>query len=157
LARADAAMYRAKRDGKARSALDELPTATSRSAIRLREPLRAALESGQVEAFYQAVVDLRSGRAIGFEALARWRYEGELIGPDVFIPIAAQTGLLPALTEHMLGLACAQTAKWSDDLGHHDLRVGVNVSAQCISDHELPGRVTRHLRRHTLGPHQLTL
>jgi diguanylate cyclase (GGDEF)-like protein len=157
LARADAAMYRAKRDGKARSVFNELPTATSRAAIRLRDPLRRAIESGEIEAFYQAIVDLRSGRAIGFEALARWRHEGELIGPDVFIPIAAQTGLLPALTEHMLGLACAQTAVWSDDLGHHDLRVGVNVSAQCISDHELPVRVARHVRRHTLEPQQLTL
>ena len=157
LARADAAMYRAKRDGKARSVFNELPAATSRSAIRLREPLLHAIESGKIEAFYQAIVDLRSGRAIGFEALARWCHEGELIGPDVFIPIAAQTGLLPALTEHMLALACAQTAAWSDELGHHDLRVGVNVSAQCISDHELPVRVARHLRRHALEPHQLTL
>ena len=144
LARADAAMYRAKRDGKARSVFTEWPTATSRPALHLRDPLRQAIESGKIEAFYQAIVDLRCGRAIGFEALARWCHEGELIGPDVFIPIAARAGWLPALTEHMLGLACAQTAAWSDALGHHDLRVGVNVSAQCVSDHELPARVARH-------------
>ena len=77
--------------------------------------------------------------------------------PDVFIPIAARSGLLPALTDHMLDLACAQTAAWSRELGHRDLRIGVNVSAACISDKELLTRVACRLHRHALGPHQLTL
>jgi diguanylate cyclase (GGDEF)-like protein len=158
LARADAAMYRAKRAGKGRSVFHESSARSSgHPAIRLREPLRVAIEKGVVEAHYQAVVDLRTARPIGFEALARWRYADEIVGPDVFVPIAARSGLLPALTEHMLDLACAQIAAWSDELGHHELRVGVNVSAECISDLRLPARVARQLQRHAVKPHQLTL
>ena len=158
LARADTAVYEAKRAGKGgwefyapRSA----PSTTS--ALQLREPLRLAIESGAIEAYYQAVVDLRTARAIGFEALARWRHDDQPVPPDVFIPIAARSGLLPALTEHMLDRACAQIAGWSDQLGHHELRIGVNVSAECISDPGLPARVARHLSRHGVQPHQLTL
>ena len=158
LARADAAMRRAKRAGKAGSVVHESRMAAQASpAIRLREPLRIAIQSGAIDAYYQAVVDLRTGRAVGFEALARWRHDGEVRRPDDFIPITARSGLLPALTDHMLDLACAATAKWSDELGHHNLRVGVNVSADCISDPELPARVARLLQRHNFAPHQLTL
>ncbi|HEY0814592.1 MAG TPA: EAL domain-containing protein [Pseudonocardia sp.] len=158
LARAGIALYRAKRTGKARS-LHYEPAMTMRGTrdVLLREPLRAALESGAVEAYYQAITDLRTGRPVGFEALARWHHNGEPISPDVFIPIAARSGLLPALTERMFDLACAQTAAWSRELGHHDLRVGVNVPAECVGDPDLPDRVAEHLKRHALRPHQLTL
>ena len=158
LAQADIALHRAKHTGKARSVLYQAPmTIPGATDIRLREPLRAAIESGAIEAHYQAIIDLRTARPVGFEALARWRRDGELVGPDVFIPIAARSGLLPAITERMLDLACAQTAAWSAELGHHDLRVGVNISADCISDTALPARVARFLERHRLKPHQLTL
>jgi diguanylate cyclase (GGDEF)-like protein len=158
LAQADVALSRAKHAGKARSVLYKSPMTISGTAdIRLREPLRAAIESGAIEAHYQAIIDLRTAQPVGFEALARWRHDGELLGPDVFIPIAARSGLLPALTERMLDFACAQTAAWSAELGHHDLRVGVNISADCISDTELPDRVGKLLERHRLRPHQLTL
>jgi diguanylate cyclase (GGDEF)-like protein len=158
LAQADIALSRAKHRGKARSVHYESPMTLSGAAdIRLREPLRAAIESGGIEAYYQAVVDLRTARTVGFEALARWRRDGEIVGPDVFIPVAAGSGLLPALTERMLDLACAQTAAWSDELGHHNLRVGVNISADTISDPELPVRIAELLERHGLRPHQLTL
>jgi EAL domain-containing protein (putative c-di-GMP-specific phosphodiesterase class I) len=138
-------------------AFHDVKSVNGTADILLREPLRAAIESGAIEAYYQAIIDLRTARPIGFEALARWRHNGEIIGPDVFIPIAARSGLLPALTERMFDLACAQTAAWSDQLGHHDLRVGVNVPADCISDPGLPARVAEHLQRHALQPHQLTL
>jgi predicted signal transduction protein with EAL and GGDEF domain len=158
LARADAAMYRAKRAGKGGSVFSDTATArAATAAVRLHEPLRVAVESGAIEAYYQPVVDLRTARSVGFEALARWRHNGEFVGPDVFIPVAARSGLLPALTDHMLDLACAQTAAWSRELGHHDLRIGVNVSAEGISDEDLPARVARCLHRHALRPHQLTL
>jgi diguanylate cyclase len=158
LAHADIAMYHAKRTGKSRSVCYESRmTMPGVAAIRLREPLRAAIEAGAVEAYYHAVVDLHTARPVGFEALARWRHDGELLGPDVFIPVAERSGLLPALTEHMLDRSCAQVSAWSDEVGHHDLRIGVNLSPDSISDPGLPGRVAEHLRRHAVEPHQLVL
>jgi diguanylate cyclase len=158
LAHADTAMYHAKHAGKSRSVFYESRmTMPGTSSIRLHEPLRTAIESGVVQAYYQPIVDLRTTRPMGFEALARWRHDGEPLRPDVFIPVAARNGLLPALTEHMLDLACRQVAAWSDELGHHDLRVSVNISADGISDPDLPDRVAQHLRRHALGPQQLVL
>ena len=158
LARADTAMYHAKRAGKSRSVCyEDRMTMPGVAAIRLREPLRTAIESGAVEAYYHAIIDLQTARPVGFEALARWHHDGELLGPDVFIPVADRTGLLPALTEHMLDVSCAQVSAWSEEIGHRGLSVGVNLSPDSISDPELPGRVAEHLRRHTLDPSQLVL
>jgi EAL domain-containing protein (putative c-di-GMP-specific phosphodiesterase class I) len=53
--------------------------------------------------------------------------------------------------------SCAQLSAWSDEVGHHDLRIGVNLSPDSISDPGLPGRVAEHLRRHAVEPHQLVL
>jgi EAL domain-containing protein (putative c-di-GMP-specific phosphodiesterase class I) len=93
----------------------------------------------------------------GFESLARWYHDGRFVEPDVFIPIATRSGLTPALTEHMLDLVCAQLAEWSETLGHHRLRAGVNVSPHSIGDPGLPDRVARHMARHGVGPGQLVL
>jgi diguanylate cyclase (GGDEF)-like protein len=158
LAHADTAMYHAKHAGKSRSVFYESRMAMpGASAMRLHEPLRIAIESGAVEPYYQPIVDIQTTRPVGFEALARWCHDGEPVRPDVFIPIAARNGLLPALTEHMIGCACAQIEEWSDKLGHQDLRVSVNISADGISDPELPARIAEHLRRHTIAPQQLAL
>jgi len=64
---------------------------------------------------------------------------------------------MPALTDHMLDLACAQVAAWSRELGHRRLRVSVNVSPHVISDPAFPNRVAPLLRRHGLGVGQLAL
>jgi diguanylate cyclase len=158
LAHADIAMYAAKRAGKGRhAAYDPLMSLPGSRTLQLREPLRQALALGHIEAHYQPIVDLGSGATIGLEALARWRHDGRHVEPDVFIPIATRTGLMPALTDHMLDLACAQAAVWSSEPGHHDLCVTVNVSPLSISDPALPDRVAHHLRRHDLAPDRLAL
>jgi diguanylate cyclase len=158
LAHADIAMYTAKRAGRGRYAVyDPLMSLPGSRTLKLREPLRQALALGDIEAYYQPIVDLGSGATIAFEALARWRHDGRDVGPDVFIPIATRSGLMPALTDHMLDLACAQAAEWSAELGQRDLRVSVNVSPHSISDPSLPDRVAHYLNRHDLGPGQLAL
>ena len=153
LAHADIAMYTAKRAGRGRYAVyDPLMSLPGSRTLKLREPLRQALALGDIEAYYQPIVDLGSGATIAFEALARWRHDGRDVGPDVFIPIATRSGLMPALTDHMLDLACAQAADWSAELGHRDLRVSVNVSPHSISDPSLPDRVAHYLTGTTSGP-----
>lgn len=158
LAHADIALYTAKRAGKGSFAVyDPLMTLPGTRALQLREPLRQALLSRAVEAYFQPIVELGSGQVTGFESLARWYHDGRYVEPDVFIPIATRSGLTPALTEHMLDLACAQLARWSGYLGHRHLRVGVNVSPQSIGDPGLPDRVARHMARYGIGPGQLVL
>ncbi len=158
LSHADIAMYSAKRAGKGRFAVyDPAMTLPEAEVLELREPLRRAIAAGDVEVHYQPIVDLRAGVAVGFEALARWSHEGRSIGPDVFVPIAARSGLTGALTEHVLDVACGQVARWSTQLGHRRLRVSVNVSPHSIGDPALPDQVAAHLQRHGLGPGQLAL
>ncbi len=158
LARADVAMYVAKRAGGARVALHEQGM-TLREArdLALHLPLVAAVERDEVELHYQPVVDLRSGRVVSFEALARWEHDGGPVPPDVFIPLARRTGLLPRLTANLLDRACAQTAAWTARLGHRGVVVAVNISPDQIVDHHLVDQVLAALQRHDVEPYQLTL
>ncbi len=158
MAHADIAMYTAKRAGKGQLALYEpnmvLPEA---SDVRLREPLRRAVLGGLRDGVYQPIVSLISAAPVGFEALARWRFEGADIPPSEFIPVAVRAGLIPALTDHMLEVACLELSRWSKILGHSDMRVAVNISPSLITDLQFPDRVAAVLERHRLLPAQLML
>ncbi len=123
----------------------------------LREPLREAIRSGALQAFYQPIVSLDDDRVVAYEALARWTHNGMPVSPDVFIPLAARTGLLPDLTDHMIDLAAGRLADWSATLGHHRLQIGVNVPPSLLLDPDFPDRVARSIRDHDLAPHQLVL
>jgi diguanylate cyclase len=158
LARADIAMYAAKHGGKGRYALHEpRMTLPQTRTLELRDPLRRAIAAGVVQAHYQPVVELATGHTIGVEALARWHHDGRDVGPDVFIPIAARSGLAAPLTAHMLDVACAQAARWSTVPGGEGLQVSVNVSPHALGDPGLPDQVDRVLTAHGLGPGRLAL
>ena len=120
---------------------DPLMSLPGSRTLKLRDTLRQALALGDIEAYYQPIVDLASGATIAFEALARRHHVRRVAGSDVFTRSPTRSGLMPALTDHMLDLACAQAAEWSTKLGHRDLRVSVNVSPHSISDPSLPDRV----------------
>jgi EAL domain-containing protein (putative c-di-GMP-specific phosphodiesterase class I) len=158
MAQADVAMYSAKRDGRGGFALyNPRMTLPGARDLQLRDPLRHAIATGAIEAVYQPIVELRSGRVVAFEALARWRHEGKSIPPTVFIPIAARAGLLSDLTYHVLELAGAQLAAWSARLGRQRLQVSVNIPPSLFGDQEFPGRVEACIRRHGLGREQVVL
>jgi diguanylate cyclase (GGDEF)-like protein/PAS domain S-box-containing protein len=134
---ADLAMYEAKRAGKSRSVLFE-PT-MHEQALRRREitaDLRAAIDAGQLVAFYQPVVDVVTAAIKGAEALVRWQHPTKgLIPPNDFIPIAETTGLIGAIGRLMLGLACRQTAEWRRaHLVDDAFYVSVNLSARHLKD-----------------------
>jgi EAL domain-containing protein (putative c-di-GMP-specific phosphodiesterase class I) len=85
---------------------------------------RQALSDGGFEIHYQPLVDLRSDRVTGCEALARWRHpERGMISPAEFIPVAEETGLINAVGGLMLRRACTDAAQWPDDV-----HVAVNLS-----------------------------
>ncbi len=147
----------AKRTAPHVAVYDPSMTLPAARDLQLHGPLRAAIASGAIEAAYQPIVELDSGRVVAFEALARWTHDGVAVPPDVFVPVAERGNLLPQLTDHMLDLAAAQVARWSATLGHQRLQVGVNVPPCLITDPTFPDRVESCMRRYGLGPRQLIL
>lgn len=130
---ADLALYRAKESGRARFAVfDANLSAEAMLRLELEEDLRRALATDEIYLVYQPQIDLRSGRLIGFEALARWRHPRHgTLAPDRFIPLAEETGLIVPLGLHVLKLACRQAQAWRrSEAETADLRVSVNVSAR---------------------------
>ena len=97
---------------------------------RIETALRATADGQDLELHYQPVVSLRTGRVTGVEALLRWRRGSELVGPDSFIPLAEETGLIVPIGSWVLRTACAQVASWQRSTGWQDLRLAVNVSAR---------------------------
>lgn len=158
LARADIAMYAAKRAGKGQVAVyDPGMMVPHADDLHLRQPLTRAIAERLVGVAYQPIVDMSTGHVLGLEALARWTHDGRPISPAQFIPIAARADLLGRLTDHMLDRACAQLAVWTALVGHHDLRIGVNVPPSLISDLAFPARVARVIDTYGLAPRQLVL
>jgi diguanylate cyclase (GGDEF)-like protein/PAS domain S-box-containing protein len=134
IAMADAAMDRAKARGGMRFELHaaEIPGWT-RAGLALETRLRHGLEDHCFELHYQPQVHVASGRAVGLEALLRWRQpDGELWSPSRFLAVTEETGLILAIGEWVVREAVAQIARWRD-LGLPLLPVSVNVSArQCL-------------------------
>uniref|UniRef100_Q07KB0 Diguanylate cyclase/phosphodiesterase n=1 Tax=Rhodopseudomonas palustris (strain BisA53) TaxID=316055 RepID=Q07KB0_RHOP5 len=100
---------------------------------RLESELQQAIERGEVQLHYQPQLDSRSLQIVGFEALARWSHPTRgTISPAVFIPLAEQSGLMPALGAHVLRSAVRQCAQWQRQ-GRRQ-RVAINISATQFDD-----------------------
>jgi diguanylate cyclase (GGDEF)-like protein/PAS domain S-box-containing protein len=123
---ADLALYQAKSDGGWRHRFFQQDL--QRAALERREleaDLRDALAERQLEVHYQPLVDISGRRVTGFEALLRWRHPTRgMIAPNDFIPIAEANGLIVPIGEWVLRTACADAAKWPDEIA-----VAVNLSA----------------------------
>ncbi len=154
--RADVAMYAAKRS---RAGLTVSAAGQSHSTPRRLElvaELRQGIEDGQLLLHYQPKVDLRTGRVLGAEALVRWQHPRDgLIPPDLFIPLAEQTGLIRPLGLWVLDAALARCAEWSK--AGLDLSVAVNLAADSLQDPRLDEMVAAMLRRAGVAPGRLTL
>ncbi len=128
---ADIAMYRAKALGKGTHAIFDVEMhARAVTRLEVEAELRQALSSGQLELHYQPIVAVPAGRVTGLEALVRWRHpERGLIGPNDFLPVAEETGLIVQVGAWVLHEACRQLKEWHDTLpGQASLQVSVNVS-----------------------------
>lgn len=113
---ADTAMYRAKGSGKSRFVVfDEEMRKSAVSLLKLENDLRRAVEREEFTVHYQPVVWLASGGVSGFEALARWEHpERGLLGPDAFMRLAEETGLVHEIDRFVLAAACRQVALWRE-------------------------------------------
>ena len=169
LRNADLALYAAKGDGKRRwrhydPALHD--QALERAA--LREHLDRAIAEGSVLLHYQPIVEIGDGRLTGFEALARWPHPVRgMIGPDVFIPLAEETGQILPLGRLLLSQAVADAAGWNraragaeqraGSLGVPPLTVAVNVSLRQFRDQGFAAETTALLDAAGFGPELLVL
>lgn len=139
---ADTAMYRAKSLGKARyEVFDADMRASVIARLQLETDMRRALERNEFRNFYQPIVALDSGRIVGFEALMRWQHPTRgMIGPEEFIFVAEETGLIRELGWWSLREACRQMTNWRGrSEACFDLTISVNLSAkQLLQQHLVP-------------------
>ena len=120
-------------------------------AVVPQQELKAALAARKLRLHYQPIVDLRSGRVRGVEALLRWQVPGGLLMPDDFLPAVAHTPVMRELTNWVIRTACAQARRWPS------WTVSVNVAASDVARPELVDTVAGELRRHRLPPQALIL
>jgi diguanylate cyclase (GGDEF)-like protein len=154
--RADIAMYAAKESGRGHVMFEPALDRYSPRRLSLAGSLRSAIADGEIVLYFQPKADLRTGRIVGVEALARWQHpELGLIGPTEFVPIAEQTGLIGPLTSHVLDRALHQIKIWGDE--GLELSVAVNLSARSFLDAQLAMEIPRLLERHAVAANLLEL
>ena len=142
---ADSALYKAKNEGLGlcRYYTDEM-TQQTRKKIVYENQLRSALENNELELYYQPQVHIGTGKILGAEALLRWNHPAEgCLSPNIFIPIAEETGLINSIGEWVLLEACRQGKVWLD-MGKR-VTLAVNVSANQVKFQNIPAIVENAL------------
>ena len=160
LCRADIAMYAAKARGRDRIEGFETAMQTELTTHHeLYDDLRHALRDGELVLHYQPLINLKTQTIESFEALLRWNHPTRgLVGPDQFIPIAEENGLIVDIGRSVLNEACRQTMQWRTTLPDAPaLGIGVNVSSHQLYDKHFVTDVERALRESGLPPASLIL
>ena len=154
---ADIAMHDVKKTGRGELRFfDPAMSAYAREALVIDGALRGAIQAGELHLVYQPITHAASGRMGKVEALLRWRSATlGVVGPDRFIPVAEDSGLIIELGAWVLAEACSQLARWRDSLP--DLVVSINVSARQLLDPAFIGLVERALSANALAPGRLEL
>jgi diguanylate cyclase (GGDEF)-like protein len=158
LKRADTAMYRAKAVGRGSYAFfEERMNVEANERARIDRELRLALQRDELVLHYQPQLDLQNGRIEGAEALVRWQHPLRgLLGPDAFIAVAEESGLIDQLGLWVLDRACDELARWRNErLGIE--HIAVNVSSRQLQRPDFYGRVVQALERNRLPPKALVL
>ena len=142
LRRADIAMDRARSGRVARPVwFDEGMERALIAHGEIEQGIRFGLEHGQFMPFFEPQVDLSTGEVIGFEVLARWKHPlSGVIGPDVFIPVAEEIGLIGRLSEQVISAALREAAEWDPAI-----KISVNISPSQLADGWLAQRIVRIL------------
>jgi diguanylate cyclase (GGDEF)-like protein/PAS domain S-box-containing protein len=156
LRHADAAMYSAKDTKAGYVFYDGSRIETNPARLTLVSELRRAIEQHELTLYYQPKAALASGAVKSVEALLRWNHpERGLVGPDEFIPLAQQTGLIKPLTLYVLDEALSQCHEWQR--AGLNLGVAVNLSVRNLLDTDFPNQVRRLLHKREVDPGLLQL
>jgi len=158
---ADTAMYQAKTDGRNnyRFYSDDLNNMAAQYA-QISSELRTALQSGQIDVYYQPKVDARSGRIVSCEALARWHHpEKGLLPAGAFIEAAENTGLISDISDFVLTKACHTFCEWLEKgaIDQQFESIAVNVSAAQISSKDILAQVAHAISVTGMDPGRLEL
>ena len=136
--RADMALHAAKKTGRGRYCRFQREMEEELlQRVQLEDEIAGAIQDGQIVPFYQPVIDMRCGRVLGFEMLARWKHPNKgLIYPDVLIPVVESTGTIGTMTYHLLRQALRDAQSWPDDV-----YVSINLSPLQFEDAWLAGNI----------------
>jgi diguanylate cyclase (GGDEF)-like protein len=153
------AMYRAKRDGKAR--LELFDPAMHESAVkrlRMETEIRKGIEQDEFKVYYQPFVDLKTGKISGFEALTRWIRPTGMIPPNEFISVADETGLILPMNRLLMQEATRQLCAWHLQFPSANLPVmSVNITSKQFAQPELTAEIDLILQQARLEPKYLQL
>lgn len=153
LRRADVAMYASKRGGKARCTWFSPDFDRSREQVReLDDQLRSAIAHEEFELHYQPLVDCNSRKVVAVESLIRWnRPDGKAVGPNIFIPVAENSGLINPIGLWVLRRACLDAREWDG------IMLSVNISAAQLRNPEFPVHLGQILEETGFDPERLEL
>ena len=159
LRNADAAMYRAKEQGRARCEFfDETMQIEAATRLELQTALNWAVQRDEMCVFYQPLIDIASGAPIGVEALLRWHHpERGIVTPADFIPLAEDAGLIMPIGRSVLDRAAADFAGWRTIFPTGPFSVAVNLSAHQLRHPGLVEQIRTTLAEHELAPSSLCL
>ena len=151
---ADTAMYHAKRLGRARHEMFDVDMHTrARDRLGVENDLRRAVSQNDFELHYQPIVLLRTRMCVGFESLVRWRRDGEMVSPSVFIPIAEELGLMDELGTWILHQACRTFADWQRRFPDSGLDyITINASGRQLTHRSFVLAVEEAIRTSNLAP-----
>ncbi|HEY1462366.1 MAG TPA: EAL domain-containing protein [Terriglobales bacterium] len=155
---ADSAMYTAKHNGKNQMVYFTAELGSQvRERLSLENQLRGAISRGEIAVHYQPEFDVRSGRLIRFEALARWTHPTlGAIPPSKFIPIAEESGLIIPFGAYIMERACAEATTWQSQ-AKDPIQVAVNVSSLQFMRETFTQEVADILRNTGLKPSLLQI
>jgi sensor c-di-GMP phosphodiesterase-like protein len=126
---------------------------------RLQSPhhrMLDAINANDISVHYQPIVSLASGKIVGAEALARWQQQdGSWLSPEIFIPLAEQTGLITKLTERIIANVFQDLGKWLQQ--HPDFHVSINLSVEDLLSPSLESTICKQLNHWQVAPSQIAL
>ncbi len=159
LKKADLAMYRAKSDGKNRfHYFNDNLQETAERRICIETELRNAIKNKEFVVFYQPQICTRTRKLIGVEALVRWEHPTRgLLGPNEFLDIAEETGLIEYIDHLVINQACSQRVYWCDMFENNDFKVAINLSARHLKSDKIIAYITEALNEIKIPAHLIEL